>query len=85
MHEFSDYIKLRGAGDSLEGQDVLQRGVDRLELWAMVNGMKFNKSKSQIPYLGLSNTRHNYKLGEEWPETALQKGIRGCWSTTGSI
>ncbi|KAK4826998.1 hypothetical protein QYF61_013098 [Mycteria americana] len=37
--------------------EALQRDLDRLEHWAMINGMKFIKSKCQI--------LHKYKLGEE--------------------
>lgn len=33
------------AVDTLGGQKVLQSDLDTLEHWAMINGMKFNKSK----------------------------------------
>jgi len=47
---------------SLEGQEALQRDLDRVEHWTMINGMKSNKSKCRILHLGWSNTRHKYKL-----------------------
>ncbi|KAK4807191.1 hypothetical protein QYF61_024311 [Mycteria americana] len=39
--------------------------LDRLEHWAIISGMKFNKSKCWILHLGRSNAGHKYKLGEE--------------------
>ncbi|KAK4818480.1 hypothetical protein QYF61_014210 [Mycteria americana] len=47
-----------------------RRDLDSLEHWAMINGMKSNKSKCRILHLGQSNTRYKYKLGEEWLESS---------------
>ena len=41
-----------------------------MKRWAVINGMKFNKSKCQILHLGWSNAAHSYKLGEQWLESS---------------
>lgn len=64
--KFADDAKVRSAVESLEGQEVLQCHLDRLVLLAVVNGMKFDKSKYRILYLGWSNVGHRYKLGEDF-------------------
>ncbi|KAK4810827.1 hypothetical protein QYF61_008799 [Mycteria americana] len=66
LSKFAEDTKLGGAADSLEGREALQGVLDRLEHWAIINGMKFNKNKCQILHLGWSNTEHKYRLGEEW-------------------
>jgi len=68
ISNFADDTKLGGAAS--EGQKDLQKGLDRLEHWAIINGMKFNNSKCQIHNLGWSNTRHKFKLREEWLESS---------------
>ncbi|KAK4818192.1 hypothetical protein QYF61_008576 [Mycteria americana] len=77
ISKFADGTKLGGAVDSLEGQEALQKDLHRLEHWAMINGMKFNKSKCQILHLGWSNTVNKYKLGEEW--LASSPAERDLW------
>ncbi|KAK4827722.1 hypothetical protein QYF61_021022 [Mycteria americana] len=65
ISKYADDAKLGGAVESLEGQEALQRDLDRLEHWVMINRMQFNKSKCRILHLGWSNAGHKYKLGEE--------------------
>ncbi|KAK4824906.1 hypothetical protein QYF61_021421 [Mycteria americana] len=76
ISKFADDTKLGGAVGSLERQEALQRDLDRLEHWAVINGMKFKKSKCQILHLGWSNAGHKYKLGEEWLESSpAERGL----------
>jgi len=86
-NKFVDDTKLGGANDCLEGQEALQRDLDRLKHWAMINGMKISKSKCRILHLGWSNAGHKYKLGEEWLESSPAErdlGVLGGSRLSGS-
>ena len=63
------------------GWDAIQRDLDRLEQWAQVNLMKFNKSKCKILHLGRGNPHYQYKLGDERIECSPAKKSWGYWWT----
>ena len=61
---FADDTKLRGAANTPVGWGATQRALDRIEQWAQVNLMRFNKSKCKVLYLDRGNIHYQYKLGD---------------------
>ncbi|KAJ7428330.1 rna-directed dna polymerase from mobile element jockey-like [Pitangus sulphuratus] len=70
LRKFADDTKLCGAVEKLEGRDVIQRDLDRLERWARANLRKLNKAKCKLLHLDRGNSKHKYSLDGEWIESS---------------
>ncbi|KFP53784.1 hypothetical protein N323_05268, partial [Cathartes aura] len=49
------------------------RDLDRLERWACVNLMKFNKAKCKVLHMGWGNPQYRYRVSREWIENSPEE------------
>ena len=62
LRRFADDIKLSDAVKMPDRGDAIQRDPVRLEQWAQMNLMKFNKSTCKILHLSQGKLHYQYKL-----------------------
>jgi len=64
LSKFADNAKLSGAVDMLERRDAMHRDLNRHEVWACANLMKFNKAKYGGPAHGSRQSQAQIQAGQ---------------------
>ncbi|KAJ7410294.1 rna-directed dna polymerase from mobile element jockey-like [Pitangus sulphuratus] len=69
--------KLCDAADTPEGQDAIQRDLNKLENWAHGNLMRFNKAKCKVLHLDWDKPWYQYKRGDEQIKSSPHENVLG--------
>jgi len=64
--------------NTLEGKHAIQRDLYRLERWARVSLLKFNKGKCNVLHMSQDNSKHKYSLSGNGLRAALTKRTWEC-------
>ncbi|PKU45564.1 hypothetical protein llap_4138 [Limosa lapponica baueri] len=73
LSKIANDTKWCGGLSMLEGRDVIQKDLNRLDRWAHVHLMKFNKAKCKVLQVSQGNPKHKYKLGREWIKSSPEE------------
>ncbi|KAF4794165.1 hypothetical protein TURU_104984 [Turdus rufiventris] len=78
LSKFADDPKLRGAVDTPQAWDVIQRDLVDLENCAHGNLMRFNKARCTLLYLGQGNLQCQHRQGDERIQSSSAR-TWWCW------
>ena len=70
LSKFRDHSKVRGATDTAEGRNNIQRDLDGFEKGACMNLIRFNKVKHNALHLGQGNLGYLYRVREDLLESS---------------